>query len=61
VPSDPSLRHVAAVRLIDSFDISDFDIASPRRSGATYEPKASLVKDELIAKTLSEAAKVIFL
>jgi len=26
---------------------------------ATYEPKVTVVKDELIAKTFSEAAKVI--
>jgi len=28
------------------------------RIGATYEPKATVVKDELIVKTLSEAVKV---
>ena len=59
-PTIPALDMTAPLPLFDSLThmTSDFNIASPGRSGATYEPKATLVKDELVAKTLSKAAKV---
>jgi len=69
--SDPRIANIPAARLLTVdhlLDIMRIDkknsgpnkkIVILSRIGATYEPKATVVKDELIAKTLSEAAKVI--
>ena len=69
--SDPRIANIPAACLLTVdhlLDIMRIDkknsgpnkkIVILSRIGATYEPKATVVKDELIAKTLSEAAKVI--
>jgi len=69
--SDPRIANIPAACLLTIdhlLDIMRIDkknsgpnkkIVILSRIGATYEPKATVVKDELIAKTLSEAAKVI--
>ncbi|KXN82956.1 Pentafunctional AROM polypeptide [Leucoagaricus sp. SymC.cos] len=69
--SDPRIANLPAARLLTVdrlLDIMAIDkknsgankkIVILSRIGATYEQKATVVKDALIAKTLSEAAKVI--
>jgi len=69
--SDPRIVNLPAARLLtvdNLLDIMRIDkknsgpnkkIVILSRIGATYEPKATVVEDTLITKTLSEAAKVI--
>ena len=69
--SDPRIANIPAARLLTVdhlLDIMRIDkknsgpnkkIVILSRIGATYEPSATVVKDELITKTLSEAARVI--
>jgi pentafunctional AROM polypeptide len=69
--SDPRIANLPAARLLTVdrlLDIMRIDkknsgnekkIVILSRIGATYEQKATVVKDALISKTLSEAAKVI--
>lgn len=65
IASLPAAKLLTVERLLDIMRIDkknsgpEKKIVILSRIGATYEPKATVVPDSIIAKTLSEAAKVI--
>ncbi|KAF8154593.1 EPSP synthase-domain-containing protein [Crassisporium funariophilum] len=65
IASLPAAKLLTVDRLLDIMRIDkknsgpEKKIVILSRIGATYEPKATVVRDSIIAKTLSEAAKII--